>query len=359
MGDDGDEWNAATFEGAIEAAKKEFLSDCSDTCSGTNDDVTVRLNYKDLVEVLSKGKGSDLSQEERRLVSFQVRSHNVQVKRWQVHRERQAHRSQTARGNFLVITSYTNDDYYKPLGDYCAQQNRLYCERHNYHFQATVLPKDEMLQEIAPRDFGSYHKIKLLRGALQNNDLYLQQHNIEYLVWMDADACVIEPQQTLQDIVQQANNTDLIIAEDQTPSCLINCGVMIFRVCAWSTQLLQAVWEEPKFHQKRHYEQSALQKVLAQQGEGLELHQPNFHTYTSHNNNNNNNNYQWKHFPHVCVLPRSQLNTRIMDHDDNNNADTNESAKFIFHPAGLPHKLEKIQYMVQQRQQQQQQQDAS
>lgn len=249
-------------------------------------------------------------------------------------------------GRFLVLTSYTTEPkgkYYEEIGGFCASHNRAYCERHGYIFEETILPKAQMLKDIEPRHFCGYHKILLMLQLLKERRAYLDEEKIRYLVWIDADAVIIEPDITLESIVEEAGYTDLIIAEDQSIVCQLNSGIMLIRVGEWSTRLMEAVWEEPKFHLKRHYEQSALCKILHTWGEGLNQFVP-FHSWQS-------GKYSLKHAPHVCVFPRRRLNTRIMDDDPLAQGESEtERARFIYHPAGTSDKIGKLRWMFEQRQ---------
>ncbi len=156
---------------------------------------------------------------------------------------------------------------------------------------------------------------------------------------------VVNPDVRLEDLVHKAHFTDLIIAEDQRPTCLLNAGVFLLRVGEWSLRLLEDVWNEPRFHTKRHYEQSALEKVLRSYGEGLEWQSSQspkpFHSYIS-------NDRSLRHFPHTCVAPRSWLNTHLADDDPEAKESPGgvERAAFIFHPAGRKGKMKLLEKML-------------
>jgi hypothetical protein len=255
---------------------------------------------------------------------------------------------------FLVLTSYTDDAYYNEMGQFCAANNSAYCASHGYLWREIVMPLADMMTEIEPREFASYHKIFLMLQLMTKERDYLRANNVHYLMWIDSDAVVIDPSISLQSIVARAHGTDLIIAEDMHTACKLNAGVFLLRVGDWGLSYLQTVWDDERYFQVRHYEQSGMAAALTR--EGLNWYTP-FHSYVS-------GDYNWKHFSHVCILPRNEFNTCIMDDDDllgsrkfglvsksrkeaKDRIDPlQEKAKFIFHPAGRRQKLQCLRQMV-------------
>ena len=308
------------------------------------------IPYRAIAQRIAAAKGSDLSREERVAISKVCMARRYAHKCAEAVQERKTEDEERwgsgcvpSTNRFLVLTAYTTDTYYTDIGSFCAAINMAYCKRHGYLFREVTLPLGEMQAQIAPRDFGGYHKVLLLLALLRDERAYLTAASVTHILWIDADACVVEQDVTLEGVLARAGGgyaCDLVIAEDQSPACLLNSGVFMVRVGAWAERLLQAMWDEPKYHTKRHYEQSALEKVLKQWGEGLEAIQP-FHSHVS-------GNRSLKHFPHVCVLPRRDFNTHLVDDDDEVvQSDGEELAAFIFHPAGRRGKLQLLRKMVQ------------
>ena len=165
-----------------------------------------------------------------------------------------------------------------------------------------------------------------------------------YIVWIDADACVINDKIKLEDIVKLGEYRDLIIAEDQT--FLINCGVMLIRVCDWSCKIFSEVWDERKYFKVPHFEQSALIRVLKRHAEGLNLIARE--SYFTKDGGN-----PIKLFVHTAVLAPSLLNTNVHDDDVgaihskyNQRRSSKELATFIYHPYGKSKKIELVQKMM-------------
>ncbi|CAK9022188.1 unnamed protein product [Durusdinium trenchii] len=160
----------------------------------------------------------------------------------------------------LLLTAYSRN--YAP-GKVCETANRTYAERHGYDFECDVLPADEMLDAIAPRDAHTWYKVLMLRRAIAAG-----KHG--FVVWIDADALVVDQEKPLEAFIAQAEGRDLIVQEDLSAECRINCGVMIFRRTSWCQTLLRLLWEgnlSRRHHCKAYYEQSALVRLLVEAGE--------------------------------------------------------------------------------------------
>jgi hypothetical protein len=165
------------------------------------------------------------------------------------------------------------------------------------------MSQEEMVDLIRPRTHCSWYKVVLFNRLLQT----LQGEKFKYLVWIDADACVVNPNVTIEALIELGGGKDLIIAEDMTPSHQINAGVMIIKRSAWSAQLFKDIWDSvgynycQKWGGKAAYEQSAMCFYLRAQGEGLENFGPPFHSYEG--------GQPIKRTAHVCVLPSRVLNS--------------------------------------------------
>jgi hypothetical protein len=213
--------------------------------------------------------------------------------------------SNRARG-ILIITAYT-DNY--SIGRLCEHVNREYALKHGYDFINHELPYADMLQAVGPKKTHcTWYKVLMLNKIL-SDEIFLLQHRIQYIVWIDADALVVNSNMRMEEIISKGCGRDLIIAEDMNAgeSCLLNAGVMLVRVSDWSRQLWQDVWACPKkFDTKRFYEQSALLRSLKSRGEGVErgagLGGP-FHTFLP------GATQGVKLFAHVAVLPHLDLNS--------------------------------------------------
>ncbi|KAH9152228.1 hypothetical protein AeRB84_005304 [Aphanomyces euteiches] len=235
-----------------------------------------------------------------------------------------------------MFTAYSTD---YSIGYACESVNRMYAEARGYEFHTDVLSYQDMMAAIAPRQFCGWYKVAIIRRFLADMAA-LRQRGIGYIMWIDADAVVINQDIDVHDLIRRAGYRDLIIAEDVNPCCLINTGVVLIRVSEWSAALWEDVWAARKYFDVFYYEQSALMRCLKTRLEGLDAVKP-FHSYV------NNGPSGDKLFPHTCVVPHLDLNSNrcrgLTVHISNANrtVDTRHSQKeehemaaFIFHCAG-------------------------
>lgn len=199
----------------------------------------------------------------------------------------------------LLFTAYSKD---YSIGYLCEHVNRMYANRHGFQFRSFVAPYKDMIDELKPRTHCTWYKILMLRRLLEEMLATQNSHNILYIMWIDADAVVIDHSISLKDIIARAHHRDLIIAEDMNPGCLVNAGVLLIRVSEWSRMLWQKVWECNNYDTVTFYEQSALIRTLKGIREGLNHIIP-FHSYLPNGPSGD------KLFAHVCVLPHLDFNS--------------------------------------------------
>ena len=65
----------------------------------------------------------------------------------------------------------------------------------------------------------------------------------DYLVWVDADAVFIEHEATLEEVVLEGKEREVIIGKDMHVGNLINCGIILIKVSHWSLQLWRQVFQ--------------------------------------------------------------------------------------------------------------------
>lgn len=202
-----------------------------------------------------------------------------------------------------IITAYSEN--YR-VGHLCEHINRIYCGIHGYEFICHKLPQKEMEEIIMPRKHCTWYKVKMivdiLTTRLSNLSLNSNKHDHPYLFWIDSDAIVIDHSKTVESYIERGKWKDLIIAEDMSPCCLLNAGVMLIKVSSWNLSLWSDIWNCNQYFQRPFYEQAALLKCLKIRQEGLNLHVP-FHTYLPGATSGD------KYFPHVAVFPSIDFNT--------------------------------------------------
>jgi hypothetical protein len=362
-------------------------------------------DFNDIQAELTECLGRKLVRAERRLLTEAFRENFNQraaALRAEEDKNYACSHSGQARTGFLVITAYSRN--YK-IGPLCASVNRRYCEAHGYQWQEDVLADSDMMAAISPRRSASWYKIlminRLLERELGDADGG-SATGVRYIMWIDADASIIDPSLTLEQIVAEGESRDLLIGEDMhaCSGSYINAGVFLLRVGAFAQQFFRDVWareaeekaraewndesyeleqklkhklKQHEVGQRRHYffvrqfEQSAMQKVLRYQQQGLEFcyQQPGctrgpgsggsgvgtnvfrsaggesissvdrlhaFHTFCAENSHLPLDSplLGRKHFPNVCVFPSWEFNSCLRSSgtlaDDEEEEDEEEAA---------------------------------
>ncbi|CAE7611750.1 unnamed protein product [Symbiodinium natans] len=216
------------------------------------------------------------------------------------------------RKDVLLVMAYSAN--YAP-GAICQLVNNEYSNKHGYAFKCDVLTKEDMLAAISPRDAFTWYKVLMLK-RLMNTESH------EYFVWLDGDAAILDHEKPLEAFIRQAKGRHLILQEDLSAECRINCGVMILKRSKWTLTLLRLLWEgnlSRRHHCKPYYEQSALVRLLVEAGE-LDA-RPRLEGLQCPWYSNN-----------VCILPLRWLQTnRLREvHLADDSQQTPKS--FIFHP---------------------------
>ena len=226
-----------------------------------------------------------------------------------------------------VVTAFTSN---YELGHLTSPANRAYAERHGYAFHCRIRPP---FNWHAPGSrHPSWDKVAILLDLLDDALDRPLANSPTHILWVDADAVIVRQEVSLDDLWQGLPvSCELLIGEDIAPVCHVNAGVFVVRVSEWSRKLWREVWDADagaRFHTRLYWEQSVLQLVLRQQGEGLERVKP-FHSYAG-------GPPGVKMFPHVCVLPRQLFNTNRGELYEAGEFGKQQRCGFVFHAAGHP-----------------------
>lgn len=201
--------------------------------------------------------------------------------------------------SFLLVTAYT-DDY--RVGYLTEQVNRAYASKHQYPFHSVKLPAKDMLSAVSPKQHCAWYKILLLRTLLADRQ-FLYRNQVDYLMWIDADAIIVDHSKPLHAVVAQAAERDLIIAEDMNVGCLLNSGIFLVRTSEWSVGFLDDVWQCSQYDAVPFYEQSSIIRCLRRRSEWIHRPQQPFHSFAAGGPRDP------KLFAHVAVLPIRALNS--------------------------------------------------
>jgi hypothetical protein len=230
------------------------------------------------------------------------------------------------------------------LGDITALVNEAYANKHGYRFRLHKKSYEEMMGEISPRDNPTWYKVRAINEELLQNDS--TESVAEYILWLDADAMLVNHDLRVEDVARACEWKDLVISEDlhEGSSCLINAGVMLIKKSDFSRKLFCTMWlEESKYNTTIYYEQSALQQQLRKMGEGVEnVHGPFFSAsrldpalvgrehFSSVETTLAAMRRDCLTFSHCKVLPCHLFNTNVYLEDDPRGG----AARFVYHAAG-------------------------
>jgi hypothetical protein len=144
----------------------------------------------------------------------------------------------------IGIISMT-DEKYKPVVELTIHVNAQYAQYHGYIFGIKQREKESWAETV-------WEKIPILRE-------YLSQ--FDWLMWIDADAMVMDHRVKIEDLIEKAGEEkDLIISADLNG---LNAGVFLLRNCEWSHQYLKHVDEhKPNYIGLKYPEQMAMDACI-------------------------------------------------------------------------------------------------
>ena len=305
---------------------------------------------------------------------------------------------------FKVVTAFS-DNY--EVGRLCSKVNRLYCEQQGHAWHEVVLAQEAMLAAVAPRTHCTWYKVHIfldelqraLGGGMPRTDSQKPDKSPlpaldgsaavgrplrenDYLVWVDADAVFVDHAKRLEEIVEEAEEKELVIGEDMHLGNLVNCGVILIKVTPWSLLLWRQVFLCRKYDTVTYFEQSALHKVLKTNREFASFSDKSrvpsqsepWHSFVSRSEGgdkkeNRTEERSVKLFEHSAVFPMHLLNSNICDWDIDALADPDrdsrgqirqhrkgqhmkychQKARFVYHAAGFTRKMSVISKMVKSR----------
>jgi len=130
--------------------------------------------------------------------------------------------------NIVIAQFWTNNLSY---GKYTKAINEKYCADKNYIYHVET-NTNKILNALNGRSYTWYKPILLLE--------VLEKHNPEYILFLDADAIVVNNSYNIEDFLIEGY--DCIVTEDYGPS-VMNAGVMLFKNTKWTKSFLQKWWD--------------------------------------------------------------------------------------------------------------------
>jgi hypothetical protein len=145
---------------------------------------------------------------------------------------------------FAVATLYTPE--IAALGVRTSKVLAAYARRHGYE---AVIAKDRLDASRPP----SWSKLLLIERYLTENPA------CTWLMWLDADAVIANPEQRLEDLVDES--IDFLVTKDPSPSA-INSGAFLVRNCPAALDMLRRAYAKVQYTYYPSCEQPALAEAM-------------------------------------------------------------------------------------------------
>ncbi|CAJ1442510.1 unnamed protein product, partial [Effrenium voratum] len=184
---------------------------------------------------------------------------------------------------FAVITNF--DTGYE-VGFQCAAVNDQYCQRWGHRFLPCILLREDMERVCEGRHF-AWAKVALFtwlftpglasKPAQEVFSAWLGEEDrqrllqaVDYIVWIDGDAMVLDHGRQLRDFVTRFARKALILAEDMSWADCLNTGVFFARTDSpWLRSFWSDAWHgaHQRFHQAPFWDQSGICQELGRRRE--------------------------------------------------------------------------------------------
>jgi len=151
----------------------------------------------------------------------------------------------------ICVASLALGEKYKKIVKYGTKTKEEYCKRHFYDFC-----NDESVYDTS-RPY-AWSKIRLIQKCMESNERSQGKDSqmYDYIVWMDADTFVMNPEKKLEVFISDlSQGRDILIAQDWH---MINSGVMFIKNSEWSRKFLDALWDKTEFLNDNNWEQTAI-----------------------------------------------------------------------------------------------------
>lgn len=144
--------------------------------------------------------------------------------------------------NILVLQNYDNG--FKEVGDITSRINEEYAQKHGYQFVCYRRRHPEVEKNGI---------CVVMDKILWCRDLFLNNKEVEYILFIDSDAIILNHTIKLESIIDE--NYDFIFTRDVN---YWNTGTYIIKNSDWSIKLLEWIWEH-RLHEKN---QTQLEQLL-------------------------------------------------------------------------------------------------
>lgn len=172
----------------------------------------------------------------------------------------------------IAVCTLALGEEYKTITAYGRMTKVYYCNRHGYDF------RDDEDAHDKTRPY-AWSKVKLIQKCLNQN--------YEYVVWIDADTHIMNPDITLESLIDRlSGGKDILLASDWDK---INSGVMFIKNTEWSKKFFETLYDQTEFLNHPNWEQEGIihmynTNMIRSQEHIMKLHftqQTEFNSYYS------------------------------------------------------------------------------
>lgn len=144
-----------------------------------------------------------------------------------------------------IISLYTPEiaDYAK----YSEQSIKDYCEKQGYTF---YIYREKLEKESNP----NWSKAQALLNHIDDH---------EYIIWMDSDTLIFNPEKKLESIIEKAPKKFILATKDIGDHCMLNSGVLFFKSHQYTKNLIKR-WRDFKGDKSSLYASGGDQEVLCE-----------------------------------------------------------------------------------------------
>jgi len=144
-----------------------------------------------------------------------------------------------------IISLYTPEiaDYAK----YSEQSIKDYCEKQGYTF---YIYREKLEKESNP----NWSKAQALLNHIDDH---------EYIIWMDSDTLIFNPEKTLESIIQKASRKFILATKDIGDNSMLNSGVLFFKSHQYTKNLIKT-WRDFKGDKSSLYASGGDQEILCE-----------------------------------------------------------------------------------------------
>lgn len=147
--------------------------------------------------------------------------------------------------NIAVVSLYTEE-----ISEYAIHSEnsiKEYCKKQNYTF---YVYRRKIDQDSSP----NWSKAQALLNHVNDHD---------YLIWMDSDTLVFNPEKKFEDIISKASRKFIIATKDIGENSMLNSGVLIFKCHNYTKNLIKK-WRDFDGDKSSLYASGGDQEILCE-----------------------------------------------------------------------------------------------